>query len=340
MKKLVIISGAAGMSGNETVRQLLEKNYRVIGFDNFFSSSPDSLLDVREHPDFTFFKYDLCNSRQMADIESKVEILRQINGFEDLSFINYAAVVHTRHFYKPDDTFQTNVTGMKSFLEMALRLKASAYINCSTSEVYSMSSYKENGVKESDPLSLVTAETSLRTSYATGKLMTEFFMKDAVERGLIKGCSIRFANVYSNDELMPEHIIPYAIDSLLKSNRITLLENARSTYRTFLHNYDSCSSVISLLENRNALDGSVYNVGTQEEILITDLIQLIGKELGYESVDIIFKGQRSADPPRRMLNTDKITVKTGWHPTVELLDGIRMCIRAKAARKKIMNYEL
>ena len=40
----------------------------------------------------------------------------------------------------------------------------------------------------------------------TGKLLTEFFMKDAVDEGKIKGCSIRFANVYSKNELNPKHI--------------------------------------------------------------------------------------------------------------------------------------
>lgn len=33
------------------------------------------------------------------------------------------------------------------------------------------------------------------------KLMTEFFIKDAVDEGKIKGCSVRFANVYSKNEL-------------------------------------------------------------------------------------------------------------------------------------------
>ena len=41
---------------------------------------------------------------------------------------------------------------------------------------------------------MANAEHSQRTSYATGKLMTEFFMKDAVNEKKIKGCSIRFIN--------------------------------------------------------------------------------------------------------------------------------------------------
>ncbi len=48
---------------------------------------------------------------------------------------------------------------------------------------------------------LSVAEHSQRTSYATGKLLTEFFIKDAVDAGKIKSVSIlAFANVYSKDE--------------------------------------------------------------------------------------------------------------------------------------------
>jgi dTDP-glucose 4,6-dehydratase len=38
-------------------------------------------------------------------------------------------------------------------------------------------------VKESDYITMANAEHSQRTSYATGKLLTEFFMRDAVETG-------------------------------------------------------------------------------------------------------------------------------------------------------------
>jgi dTDP-glucose 4,6-dehydratase len=328
MKKIIVISGATGMSGSETVRKLLHKGYEVIAFDNFFASSIESISDVKDYPNLTFFEYDLCNTEHMQMLE--VHLRKRLDKEPaTLSFINYAAVVHTKYFYIPEATFQTNVIGMKDFLQMAIRLEAEIYLNCSTSEVYSMASYKEGGVCEDDALMLVTAESSQRTSYATGKLLTEFFMKEAVNNKQIRGCSIRFANVYSNDELFPEHIIPYTISTLLHSNTIKLLVNAQNTYRTFLHNQDSCDAVIALLETPDALDGSIYNVGTNEEILIPDLVRLIAKKIGKPQIDIIYEGERSADPARRLLNTEKINVRTSWTPKVTLDKGLDMCIAEK-----------
>lgn len=325
-KKVYVISGVTGMTGNELARQLIKEGNYVLGFDNFFASSLDTIIDLLEKDSFKFFQYDLNNEDQMNLVEQIVKEYAE-NGF-DIFYINCAAVVHTEHFYKVENTFTTNVVGMKNFLEQAVRVKANAYINCSTSEVYSMQSWNENGgVRESDYLMLSTAEHSQRTSYAVGKLLTEFFMKDAVDNNLIKGCSIRFANVYSNHELYPKHIIPHIITSLKNEGKVELLENSRKNRRSFLHNIDSCRAVLALLNSPDALDGSVYNVATDEEISIVDLVGLIGIKMGIEKPVILFSGYRASDPERRILNTDKIRQRTCWEPIVNLSQGLDMCLR-------------
>lgn len=313
------------MTGNELARQLIKKGHKIIGFDNFFVSSIHTVMDLINCPYFIFHEYDINNKSQMMELES--EIIKEKNNFERLIYVNCAAVVHTEHFYYINHTFTTNVLGMKEFMEQAIRAKADIYINCSTSEVYSMQSWTKNGVKESDFIMMSNAEHSQRTSYATGKLLTEFFMKDAVEEGKIKGCSIRFANVYSKNELYPKHIIPHILHSLKDTGSVELLENSKKNKRTFLHNEDSCAAVIALIDSEKALDGSVYNVATDEEISIIDLVELCGKKLEIKKPTIIFKGYRESDPERRLLNTDKIRNRTNWRPRITLDRGIEQCVK-------------
>lgn len=320
--KLFVISGVTGMTGNELARQLLVKGHKVIGFDNFFASSIHTVEDILEDENFVFHEYDLNDEMQMADLQKEVQSV----SCDEVIYVNCAAIVHTEHFYYVNRTFETNVLGMKKFLEQAIAVGAKQYINCSTSEVYSMNSWKEGGVSEEDFIALANAEHSQRTSYATGKLLTEFFMKDAVLEKKIKGCSIRFANVYSKNELYPKHIIPHILTSLKKDGTVELLENSRENCRTFLHNEDSCSAVIALMESEEALDGSVYNVATEEEISIIDLVHLCGEKLGIENPKITFKGYRESDPKRRVLSTKKITSRTGWEPKISLAKGIEMCV--------------
>ena len=327
MKSLYVLSGASGMTGSELVRQILEteKDSRIIGFDNFFASSIDTVKDYLDDPRFVFNEYDINDASQMRIIEE--EVAHEKIAFDRVVYINCAAVVHTEHFYEVEHTWETNVISMKSFLEQAIRVKADTYINCSTSEVYSMQSWNENGgVRESDYLMMSTAEHSQRTSYACGKLMTEFFMKDAVDKGKIKGCSIRFANVYSKHERFAKHIIPHIINELLAKGSVTLLENSKKNRRAFLHNIDSCRSVMALINSDKSLDGTVYNVATDEEITIIDLTYKIAEKMGLPKPEIIFKGYRNSDPERRILNTEKIRTRTDWTPIITLDKGLEMCV--------------
>lgn len=322
--KLYIISGVTGMTGNELARKLTADKSRVIGFDNFFASSISTVRDILHNENFTFYEYDLNNKEQMQKLKDEVISIK--GSYDGIIYINCAAVVHTEHFYHVNRTFETNVIGMKSFLDQAVEVGAEVYINCSTSEVYSMNSWGENGVSESDYLTLANAEHSQRTSYAAGKLLTEFFMKDAVTEGRIKGCSIRFANVYSKNELYPKHIIPHILNELKNKGGVELLENSRVNCRTFLHNEDSCAAVIALAGTESALDGSVYNVATDEEISIIDLVKLCAQKLGIENPQITFNGYRESDPQRRLLNTEKIRSRTNWRPQITLDKGIEMCV--------------
>jgi len=329
MNKVVVISGVAGMTGSMVARSLLKQDILTVGFDNFFCGSRKVVAELEENELFKFFEYDVNDKGQMDSIFAFVK-----NRYCDFEkwFVNCAAVVHTKHFYHPDDTFTTNVVAMKDMLERCIADGYTRYINCSTSEVYSMKSWEEGGVREDSPVLIATAEQSLRTSYATGKLLTEFFMKDAVARGCIRGCSMRFANVYSAEEMYDDHIIPHIISSLMRNGGVTLLENARDTRRTFLNNEDSCQAVVELLANESALDGGVYNVGTTEEFYIVDLVKLIARMMGIENPRIEFNGERTADPRRRLLSVEKIRKAVGWVAKVDLQAGLRDCIAKRMER--------
>ena len=325
MAILYAISGVTGMTGNELVHQILQgKEDHILGFDNFYASSIETVKDCLDDQRFEFFEYDINDREQMKKFSDRVNALKA--DYDELIYINCAAVVHTEHFYHVYETFQTNVIGMNDFLTQAIENDADKFINCSTSEVYSMNSWNANGgVKESDYITMADAEHSQRTSYATGKLMTEFFMKDAVDTGKIKGCSIRFANVYSRNERFPKHIIPFIFNSLKKDGKVTLLENSRKNRRTFLNNYDSCSAVLALCRTDSALDGTIYNVATDEEITIIDLVKLIGSKMGIDDPIIEFSGYRESDPERRLLSTEKVRSRTDWKPVVTLDRGLTEC---------------
>ena len=122
MSTLYAISGVTGMTGNELVRQILagrEGSDHILGFDNFFASSIETVKDCLGDGRFEFFEYDLNNKVQMEDFEQRVAAQKQ--RYDEVIYINCAAVVHTEHFYHVYDTFETNVTGMNEFLQQAVQ---------------------------------------------------------------------------------------------------------------------------------------------------------------------------------------------------------------------------
>ena len=146
---LYVISGVTGMTGNELSRKLVAGGHRVIGFDNFFASSITTVEDILENQRFSFYEFDINNREQMEMLRDMVREETEMGRFDRVVYINCAAVVHTEHFYHVNRTFETNVLGMKAFLEQAEAVGADTFINCSTSEVYSMNSWGEHGVAES-----------------------------------------------------------------------------------------------------------------------------------------------------------------------------------------------
>ena len=67
MKNLYVISGVTGMTGSELSRQLVSQGHTVIGFDNFFASSIDTVKDIIDNPSFIFYNYDINKVAQMDD---------------------------------------------------------------------------------------------------------------------------------------------------------------------------------------------------------------------------------------------------------------------------------
>ena len=77
MKNVYVISGVTGMTGSELSRQYVSQGHYVIGFDNFFASSIETVKDLLDNPLFTFYNYDLNNTVQMDTVCKKVVELKK-----------------------------------------------------------------------------------------------------------------------------------------------------------------------------------------------------------------------------------------------------------------------
>lgn len=77
--KTHIITGAAGFIGSELTKNLLSKNYRVIGIDNFLLGTRDNIELIKNiNGDFQFIEYNLSAYNNLQDLLTNLKNYSEI----------------------------------------------------------------------------------------------------------------------------------------------------------------------------------------------------------------------------------------------------------------------
>jgi GDP-L-fucose synthase len=154
--------------------------------------------------------------------------------------------------------------------------------------------------------------------------------------------SVMPANLYGiNDNFNPErgHVIPGMINKFLAAKEngdpsITCWGDGSPT-REFLYVDDMADACTFLMHN---YDGDEFlNVGSDTEIKIKDLANIIKKSIGYTGKIVWDKSLPNGTPRRKMDNTKLFNL--GWRPKITFEEGLENTINwyhAENDRKKLM----
>lgn len=330
MKKITLITGVAGTTGS-AILDYLSKNdpdvvsgrRLIVGYDNFFRGN---INNIKSHLAESYFIFRQQRFQEILE-QSGSSILNGEGQIDEI--YHMAAVVPTKYFYEsPEMTFEENCKGTIDLFNWALRYGVERFIVGSTSEVYGHINPEHLPVKENEMSHFDSVESSTRWSYAEGKLLTEHVLNKSKDK--IKVCHLRFANTYGVRDFDENHIIPYLIRRIVDNQDLVVNKYPREFYRTFLNNKDSARACVEL--TRKGVSGVAYNVGSQEEVSIYELITLV-KRLVEEITGNVYTGEikyeidRPGDPHRRVLSTQRLFDVTGFVPQVKLSDGVKEMIK-------------
>jgi len=142
--------------------------------------------------------------------------------------------------------------------------------------------------------------------------------------------SVMPANLYGpKDNFIPEHghVIPGLIRKMFdakinKDPSVTCWGNGSPT-REFLYVDDLADACVFLMNTYSKEE--FVNVGSDVEIKIKDLAEMIKKYVGYDG-ELIWDISRPNGTPKRVMDNSKL-FNMGWSPKVEFEQGLKQTIK-------------
>jgi UDP-glucose 4-epimerase len=311
MKSLV--TGGSGFLGLGLCAELVNAGHEVRVLDNHSRGRASRLDRFRDQIELIE-----CDIRNLDDVMKATE------GCEVVWHLAY--INGTRSFYeRPDDVLEIAVKGAMNTLEAALAQGVRRYVLASSSETYNLPTHLPT--TESERL-MIPDVTNPRFSYGGGKITSELLtLHFGGHRGL-ETVIFRPHNFYGPD-MGFEHVIPELVckiieqsDNLTRSAIELPIQGDGSETRSFCYVDDGARG--AFISGDKGGSGEIYHIGTEEEITIRHLVELLGRILGVE-VEIVPGEIRAGGTPRRCPSIEKLG-KLGYEPQVSLEEGLKKTV--------------
>ena len=304
----ILITGGGGFIGSHLARKYLEKNYEVVVIDNFSTGDRNNIVDFINNNNFTLVEGSIFDYNMISDL-----ILDS-----DVIFHLAAAVGVKLIVSEPSQTIKNNLIGAQNVFRAAKKFNK-RIIFSSTSEVYGKS--KNFPFKETDDLIIGSSNLS-RWSYACAKLMDEFLAYSYFQESNLPVTIVRLFNTvgpYQTGQY--GMVIPNFVEQAIKGSDITVFGDGNQS-RCFCSVEDVVSALIKI-ESSDSTIGEIINIGTNEEVSINNLAELIIKLTKSNSnikkipYDIAYE-PGFEDMERRIPDILKAKHLLNWTPTQNL----------------------
>ena len=297
--KTILISGCMGFIGQNLTHRLIN-SYKIIGIDNFYSSSSFNLNQFINHKNFDFIELDIS---RLNNFTAKVDYI-----------INLACPASPPIYQKdPLFTLDTNYAGTLNLLNIANSNDA-IFIQASTSEVYG------------DPLIHPQVEDyfgnvntmGVRSCYDEGKRISETLCYEFRKKFNLQTRVIRIFNTYGpRMDKNDGRVISNFITNTINKSPLIIYGKGEQT-RSFCYIDDLVSGIIKSMHFD--FDKPI-NLGNNKEISLNSLANLFLEIYGQN--EIIYKEALEDDPKVRKPNISRAYRLLNWSPKITLESGIK-----------------
>ena len=275
---------------------LLADGHEVLGVDDLSTGRLKNLEAARKSGAFRFLEKnirDLCK----ADLPfADCDWFFHLAGRADLvpSIVN------------PEDYFQVNVEGTFRALQLARELGVKRFLYAASSTCY--------GIPDTYPTP-ESAPCNPEHPYALTKLMGEEMVLHWQKVYQLPALSLRLFNVYgprSRTTGAYGAVFGVFLKQKLAGVPFTVVGDGTQT-RDFTFVSDVASAFLAAA--KSDAQGEIFNVGSGHTYAVNRLIELLGGEKE-------FIPRRPGEPDCTFADTQKITSRIGWTPSIPLEEGV------------------
>ena len=312
--KTVLVTGAGGFVGSHLVERLVRENCKVRCLVEYDSRGDVGWLEdipADVSGEIEIIAGDLRDADAVGNCVAGTDVVFHLGG---LTAIPYS-------YENPRQVVETNVIGTLNVVQAARAANVERVVHTSTSEVY--------GTARSVPIGEDHALQG-QSPYSASKIGADKIAESFHNSFDLPVATIRPFNIYGPRQ-SARAVIPTIVSQALSGKKVKL--GSLHPTRDFTYVTDTADGFVKVAECDAAI-GGVFNVGSNAEISIGDLVEkiagLIGQDIEIEHQEARRRPEQSE--VERLWADNKLAAETfGWKPSVAFEDGLGRTIKWIAA---------
>jgi UDP-glucose 4-epimerase len=303
-----LITGGMGFIGFNLAKSLQAKGECVIILDNLSRNDYPDLNPGISSSKISFIKGDILDRDFVSKYLAGITHCYHLAAALGVEKINNNSI----------DSLEINLKGSQIVLDAAVNVGARTLL-ASSSEIYGKN--PNMPLREDSDRVLGSPEVT-RWSYSEAKAMDELHAFELYKHKLFPVTIARFFNtVGPRQSGSYGMVLPRFVKAAISNQPLTVYGDGTQS-RTFCSVTDVVDALVLLMDSKESI-GQAYNIGSTNEITITELAQKVIK-LTNSTSEIIYKkhsevfGDRFEEPQRRVPDISKIKKVVGWQPKQSL----------------------
>lgn len=312
--KNVLITGGAGYIGSHVAVELLNKNYKVIVYDNLTNSSKISVKRVEEitGKNIIFYEADILDEKKLSEVFEK----------ENIDVVIHCAALKAvgESVKKPLEYYHNNISGTLSLLKIMRKYSCKNIIFSSSATVY--------GDPEKVPITEDFPKGICTNPYGWTKSMMEQIMTDLQKSDPEwKVVLLRYFNpigahesgkIGEDPQGIPNNLLPYIAQVAVgKLDYLRVFGDDYDTVdgtgvRDYIHVVDLAKGHVLSVDKIDELEGvSIINLATGNGYSVLEVLKAFekacGKKISYKIVE-----RREGDIAKCFADASKAYEVLGW----------------------------